>query len=75
MDAATYEKAATLRGSIIELGAWISIWRDDVAGNLKPTPTSIEHATAVYERALAECDAVRDAALESRQTKETSDAR
>jgi hypothetical protein len=63
MDAATYEKIAAVRGSIIELGAWISIWRDDVAGNLKPTPTSIEAATAVYERALAECDAARDAAL------------
>lgn len=48
------QKAYALRTSIIELGAWLSIWRDDVASNLKPTETSIEKATAVYERALSE---------------------
>lgn len=48
----------SIRESITELGAWISIWRDDVAANLRPTQTSIDNATAVYQRALARCDAL-----------------
>lgn len=48
----------SIRDSVTELGAWISIWRDDVAANLKPTETSINKATAVYQQALARCDAL-----------------
>lgn len=59
MDNSSHQaQVRSIRESITELGAWISIWRDDVAANLKPTQTSIDHASAVYQRALARCDAL-----------------
>lgn len=58
-DAASHHaQVRSIRDSVTELGAWISIWRDDVAANLKPTETSINKATAVYQQALARCDAL-----------------
>ena len=58
MDISHEAKVRLIRSDLHELGAWISIWRDDVAANLKPTETSINKATAVYQQALARCDAL-----------------
>lgn len=59
MPAATHHsQVRAIRDDIVQLGAWIDHWREDVVGNLKPTETSIEAATAVYQRALAGCDAL-----------------
>lgn len=59
MDTSSHQaQVRSIRDSVTELGAWISIWRDDVAANLKPTETSINKATAVYQQALARCDAL-----------------
>lgn len=61
----THSQLVALRTDIMELGAWIRLWRGDRRCNLKPTAESLEAAVTVYERALAECTAL----IESRQPK------
>jgi hypothetical protein len=45
-------KVTTLREAIIHLRAYVRLWTDDVAANLKPTPESLLEAGNLATKAL-----------------------
>lgn len=56
MDAQTASDARIIRESLNDLGAWVGIWRDDVAHGLPCTPSSLILAKSHIDNALAALD-------------------
>lgn len=46
------DDVAALREALVDLRGWVIHWQADVAGNLKPTPDSLESARIRIEAAL-----------------------
>ena len=50
---AASESIRETKETLIALDAWVRHWQDDVAANLKPTPSSLAEARARIAAALA----------------------